>query len=63
MPDEHETGRVTGFAVEEDPEGGFRWSAFGIAGARQGHADSQGDAEAAARRAEQELNRPESAGG
>jgi hypothetical protein len=62
MPDEHELGNANGFAVEEDPEGGFRWSAFGAAGARQGHADSQADAVAAARQAEQELNRPASAG-
>jgi hypothetical protein len=62
MPDEIDSGRAFGFSVEEDPEGGFRWSAFGGAGTRQGHAESQSEAEAAARRAEQELGRPATTG-
>ena len=41
-------GSASGFSVEADPDGGVRWSAFGPAGALQGHADSRGDAEAAA---------------
>jgi hypothetical protein len=55
-------GRASGYSVEEDPDGGFTWSAFGPAGTRQGHADSRSDAEVAARAAEQELSRPETSG-
>ncbi|MGI8430086.1 MAG: hypothetical protein ACR2OB_12480 [Solirubrobacteraceae bacterium] len=59
MPaDQHDPGHASGFSVEEDSEGGFRWSAFGPAGARHGHADARADAEATASAAEQELIRP-----
>lgn len=50
-------GHASGFSAEEDPEGGFRWSAFAAAGERHGHADTRAEAETAARAAEQELNR------
>jgi len=37
MPTEDsDAGRASGFSVEEDAEGGFRWSAFAPAGARNG---------------------------
>jgi hypothetical protein len=58
VPDEPELGHSSGFAVEEDPSGGYVWSAFGPAGTRQGHAESQSQAEAAAREAQRELDRP-----
>jgi hypothetical protein len=35
--DQENPGRASGFEVEEDREGGFRWSAFGPLGARRGH--------------------------
>ncbi len=50
-------GHSSGFSVEEDPDGGFSWSAFGPAGTRQGRADSREQAEAAARDAETKLKR------
>jgi hypothetical protein len=50
-------GRASGYSVEEDTEGTFRWSAFGPAGTLQGQADSRADAEAAAQNAERELCR------
>jgi hypothetical protein len=56
--DDSHQGRASGYSVEEDPEGGFRWSAFGPAGARDGHAGSWSEAEAAAQLAEQELSLP-----
>jgi hypothetical protein len=51
-------GRVSGYSVVEDPDGGFRWSAFGPAGSRQGRADSRAAADAAGEAAERELARP-----
>jgi hypothetical protein len=57
QPDER--GQASGFSVEEDPDGGFRWSAFGPDGRREGRAESRSEAEAAAQAAEQELNRPD----
>jgi hypothetical protein len=63
MPiDDQDPGRASGHSVEEDPDGGFRWSAFGQAGTRQGRADAREDAEAAAHSAEQELSRPTQSG-
>lgn len=60
MPSEGgDPGRASGYSVEEDTKGGFRWSAFGPAGTLQGHADWRADAEADAQRAEQELRRPQ----
>jgi hypothetical protein len=59
MREEQSTAHASGFSVDEDPEGGFRWSAFGPLGTRNGHADSRIEAEAAARQAEQELKRPQ----
>jgi len=56
---EEHPGSGSGYSVEEDPDGGFRWSAFGPAGTLQGRADSRADAEAAAQGAEQELCRPQ----
>jgi hypothetical protein len=58
MPTEDsELGRGSGFSVEEDSDNGYRWSAFGPAGTRQGHAESREEAEAAARGAEEALSR------
>jgi hypothetical protein len=48
-------GTASGFTVDEDDDGGFRWTAFGPAGTRQGTAASRAEAETAARVAEQEL--------
>ena len=48
-------GHTTGWSVDEDPEGGFRWSADGPTGTRRGHARTRAEAEAAARAAEQRL--------
>ena len=59
--EEPETGHVSGWRVEEDPERGFRWTAFGPKGSRHGRAGSEAEAEEAARRAEQELTEPRSA--
>jgi hypothetical protein len=59
MPtDESDIGRVSGHSVDEDPEGGFAWTAFGPNGTSEGWAESQVAAEEAARQAEQELRRP-----
>ncbi|MGB0092888.1 MAG: hypothetical protein WBP81_10200 [Solirubrobacteraceae bacterium] len=60
--DESSGAHASGFSVEEDPSGGFRWSAFGPNGTREGHAESRADAETAARSSEQELSRPTGAG-
>jgi hypothetical protein len=58
MPtDQENAGGASGYAVEEDTDGGFRWSAFGPSGTLHGHADSRADAEAAAQNAESELCR------
>ena len=54
-------GRASGYSVEEDEEGSFRWTAFGPAGTRQGRAQSRAEAEAAAEAAELELNDPSQA--
>ncbi|MBD0281238.1 MAG: hypothetical protein ICV69_03465 [Thermoleophilaceae bacterium] len=43
-----ERGQASGFSVEEDPDGGFRWSAFGPTGRREGRAESRSEAGAAA---------------
>jgi hypothetical protein len=56
-------GYSSGFSVEEDSSGGYRWSAFGPVGTPQGHVDSRAEADAAARDAEQELNGPRSIDG
>ena len=48
-------GAASGFSVEEDEEGRFRWTAYGRAGTRSGTAESRADAEAAASAAELEL--------
>lgn len=59
MPaDDERSSRASGYSVDEDADGGFRWSAFGPAGTLQGHAESRSDAEAAVQGAEQELCRP-----
>jgi hypothetical protein len=54
--DRVETGSATGWQVEEDAGGGFEWTAFGPLGSRRGRADTRAEAEAAARRSEQELS-------
>jgi hypothetical protein len=53
--DELEVGRATGWQIEEDEDGGFRWTAFGPRGRREGRTATRADAEAAARQAEQGL--------
>jgi hypothetical protein len=59
MPtDESNLGNVSGHSVDEDPEGGFAWTAFGPGGTSEGWAESEAVAEEAARQAEQELSRP-----
>jgi hypothetical protein len=50
-----QTGHLSGWSVDEDPEGGFRWTAFGPAGTIQGQAPTRAEAERAAMQAEQEL--------
>jgi hypothetical protein len=52
-------GSSSGWSVQEDPQGGFRWSADGPAGSRTGHAKTREDAEHAAQAAERELNEGE----
>jgi hypothetical protein len=59
--DSDDFGRASGYSVEEDEEGRFRWTAFGPAGTRQGSAQSRAEAEAAAEVAELELNDPSQA--
>jgi hypothetical protein len=56
--DADDLGAASGFTVQEDDDGRFRWTAFGPAGTREGTADSRADAEAAAQAAETELNDP-----
>jgi hypothetical protein len=56
--DESETGHASGYTVEEDPDDGFVWSAFGPAGHREGTAATEAAAEAAAQAAERELRGP-----
>jgi hypothetical protein len=48
-------GHTTGWSVDEDPEGGFRWSADGPTGTLRGRAPTRDEAEAAAHAAEQRL--------
>jgi hypothetical protein len=60
---EEDRGEASGWTVETDPEGGHRWSAYGPRGARQGHTESEADAQAAALAAERELKLPESSDG
>jgi hypothetical protein len=59
MPiDESDLGRVSGHSVDEDPEGGFAWTAFGPGGTSEGWAESRVAAEEAARQSELELSQP-----
>jgi hypothetical protein len=62
MPAESDDlGSASGFSVEEDEDGTFRWTAYGSAGTRSGTAGSRADAQAAASAAEVELNDPSQA--
>jgi len=54
-PHDEQTGHLSGWSVDEDPEGGFRWTAFGPAGTVQGQAPTRAEAERAAMQAEQDL--------
>jgi hypothetical protein len=54
--DEQTRGSASGFAVEEDPQGGFRWSAYGPLGSRVGREPTREEAESSARAAERELS-------
>jgi hypothetical protein len=55
--DDDKLGHASGWSVDEDPEGGFRWTAYGPAGNAQGRAATREEAERAASRAEQDLVR------
>jgi GrpB-like predicted nucleotidyltransferase (UPF0157 family) len=48
-------GHASGWTVDEDPRGGFRWTAHGPAGTAQGNATTRMEAERAAQQAEQAL--------
>jgi hypothetical protein len=52
---EEKTGHASGWTVDEDPEGGFRWAAHAPAGTSEGHASTREEAERAAQKAEQDL--------
>jgi uncharacterized protein len=52
---EKRIGYSSGWTVEEDPEGSFRWAAHGPAGTLRGQAETRAEAERAAQEAEQEL--------
>ena len=52
---EQRIGYSSGWTVEEDPEGSFRWAAHGPAGTLRGQAKTRAEAEQAAQEAEQEL--------
>jgi hypothetical protein len=52
------TGGASGYSVEEDPEDGFIWSAYGPGGTREGRTETHAEAESAARAAEVELKHP-----
>ena len=52
---EPQIGYSSGWTVEEDPEGGFRWAAHGPAGILRGQARTRAEAERAAQKAEREL--------
>jgi hypothetical protein len=54
-PKDEQPGHASGWSVDEDPEGGFRWTAFGPAGTVQGQAPTRAQAERAAMQAEQDL--------
>ena len=54
-PKDEQPGYASGWSVDEDPEGGFRWTAFGPAGTVQGQAPTRAEAERAAMQAEQDL--------
>jgi hypothetical protein len=54
-PQNEQTGHASGWSVDEDPEGGFRWTAFGPGGTVQGEAPTRAEAERAAMQAEQDL--------
>lgn len=48
-------GRSSGWSVDEDPDGAFRWSAYGPTRRLTGSAATRDEAETAARAAEQRL--------
>jgi predicted nucleotidyltransferase len=52
---EQRIGYSSGWTVEEDPTGSFRWAAHGPAGILRGQAKTRTEAEQAAQEAEQEL--------
>jgi nucleotidyltransferase-like protein len=56
---EERIGHGSGWAVEDDPEGGFRWTAYGPAGSRLGQAPTRAEAERLAQAAERELTEPQ----
>ena len=56
--DDPDIGHASGHSVEEDPDDGFVWSAFGPAGHREGTAETRAEAEAAAQAAERDLRGP-----
>lgn len=52
---EERIGYSSGWTVEEDADGSFRWAAFGPAGTLRGQAKTRAEAEEVAREAEQQL--------
>ena len=52
---EERIGYSSGWTVEEDADGSFRWAAFGPAGTLRGQAKTRAEAEKVAQEAEQEL--------
>ncbi len=50
-------GHASGWTVDEDPQGGFRWTAYGPAGTTHGQAPTRAEAERAASQAEEDLVR------
>jgi hypothetical protein len=60
--EEQETGHGSGWSVEEDPDGGFRWAAHGPRRTLRGHAPTRAEAERAAQAAERELTADRASG-
>ena len=52
---EERIGYSSGWTVDEDPEDGFHWAAFGPGGVLRGRATTRAEAEQAAQEAEREL--------
>ena len=55
MKNQERVGYSSGWSVEEDQDGGFRWSAHGPLGVLRGQAATRAEAEGAAQEAERQL--------